>query len=436
MKTITLDIKKMGINGEGIGYLNKKPVFVEGALVFERVLVTDVKDFSTYYKATLVKVEEASQHRVVPHCPIASDCGACTLMHADQYLQQQIKVDNIKQALGKYTKVRVPNIVYHPNPVFEGYRNQCKFILGTDHGKIASGLFASESNRWIPIEHCLIHNPTLEIIRKQVMFLLNQYQVPIAIKAHEQGYRYLIIRVIGEQAQVTLVSTVKRDDRQLYQDIAAIDHVVGVFLSINEEKRADFFGKETKVVAKQAKLHATVGGIKLSISPESFMQLNTFVATAMMNHVVSLVNPTDNVVEAFCGVGLMSLMVANKAKHVFGFDNNKSAIENAKQHAIDNNIPHAQFKCMDARIGLKEASKKFRKYTLIVDPPRTGLGEMFINEVLRSKIAQIIYVSCNPSTLAKDLYLLKDRYNIKSIDAFDMFSHTAHVETVVHLTIR
>jgi 23S rRNA (uracil1939-C5)-methyltransferase len=436
MKNQTIEIKKMGINGEGIGYLNKKPVFVEGALIFEHVEIGEVEDFRSYYKAKLIKVEIPSKHRVVPPCPIAHECGACSLMHADKYLQQQIKIDNVKQALNKYAKFRPATIQFHSNPVFEGYRNQCKFVLGTEHGKIASGLFARNSNRWIAIDHCLIHDPLLEVIRKQVMELMNKHNVPIAIKANDQGYRYLVIRVIQQQAQVTLVSTVKREDSGLYKEIGALDHVVGVFLSTNDQKRGEIFGKETVVVAKNTKLNATIGGIKVSISPESFMQLNTVVATSMMNHVVSLVKPTDIVVEAFCGVGLMSLMVASKAKRVFGFDNNKSAIKNAIQHALDNNIPHAQFQVLDAKVGLKEASKKFNKYTLIVDPPRTGLGESFIRDIFKSKITQIIYVSCNPSTLAKDISLLKERYNVRSIDAFDMFSHTPHVETVCHLTFK
>lgn len=433
MKNQVIDIKKMGINGEGIGYLHQKPVFVEGALAFETVEITNIENYKSYYKASLSKIVKASPHRVVAPCHLINECGACSLMHVDRSFQQQIKVDNLKQALNKYANYRASTIKFHANPVFEGYRNQCKFVLGTDKGKIASGLFARNSNRWVAIDHCLIHDPLLEVIRKQVMELLNKHKVPIAIKTTDQGYRYLVIRVIQQSAQVTLVSTNKADDHLLFKEIGALDYVVGVFLSINDQKRVEIFGKETVVVAKNTKLEATLGGIKIRVSPDSFMQLNSRVATNMMHHVISLVKPTYIVVEAFCGVGLMSLMVASKAKRVFGFDNNKSAIKNATQHALDNNIPHAQFQVLDARVGLKEASKKFKKYTLIVDPPRTGLGEGFIAELFKSKIAEIIYVSCNPSTLAKDIATLKERYAIKSIDAFDMFSHTPHIESVVHL---
>ncbi len=434
MKQMIVDIKKIGINGEGIGYLNKKPVFIHGALTFERVIIHQLKEYPTYYKATLKQVIKQNDSRVKPPCYIQEHCGACSMMHASLDFQEKAKLENLKQALYKYAKMRNQNIPLISNPSPLGYRNQCKFILGIDQGNIASGMFESESNRWLGIDHCIIHDPILERIRKQVVALLNKHQIRVAIKVHEEGYRYLIIRVLEGKAQVTLVATKKMDDIKLYKQISELDGVEGVFLSINDSKSHEYFGDDIECVAKNKTLDVVISGLSLSISPKSFMQLNTKVATSMMRYVADLINPNEHVVEAYSGTGLMSLLVAKKAASVFGFDINKDAILNATNHALMNNMSNVTFKAMDANLGLKEASKRFKNFTLIVDPPRTGLQKSFIEQLLKSNVSKMIYVSCNPSTLAKDISNLKRKYNVVSIQAFDMFSHTPHVETVVMLS--
>jgi 23S rRNA (uracil1939-C5)-methyltransferase len=431
MKQLIVDIKKIGINGEGIGYLNKKPVFIQGALTFERVIIHQLKEYPTYYKATLKQVIKQNDNRVKPPCYIQHQCGACSMMHASLDFQEKAKLENLKQALYKYANLRNQSIPLIRNPLPLGYRNQCKFILGIDQGNISSGMFESESNRWLGIDHCIIHEPTLERIRKQVVALLNKHQIRVAIKAHEEGHRYLIIRVLEGKAQVTLVATKKANDTKLYKQISELDGVEGVFLSVNDSKSHEYFGDDIECVAKNKTLDVTIHGLALSISPKSFMQLNTKVATSMMTFVADLINPNENVVEAYSGTGLMSLLVAKKAKSVFGFDINKDAILNANNHATMNSMSNITFKAMDANVGLKEASKRFKSFTLIVDPPRTGLSKPFIEQLLKSNVSKMIYVSCNPSTLAKDIANLKAKYSIISITAFDMFSHTPHVETVV-----
>ncbi len=431
MKQMIIDIKKIGINGEGIGYLNKKPVFIQGALAFERVVFHQLKEYPTYYKATLKQVIKPSETRVKPPCYIQQQCGACSMMHATLEYQEQAKIDSLKQALYKYANIKNQSIPFVSNPSSVGYRNQCKFILGIDQGKISSGMFESDSNRWLGIDHCIIHDPVLERIRKQVVALLNKHQIRVAIKAHEEGYRYLIIRVLEGKAQVTLVATNKQTDAKLYSQISELDGVEGVFLSIHDSKSHEYFGEHIECVAKKATLDVNINGINLTISPKSFMQLNTKVASSMMSYVADLVNTNENVVEAYSGVGLMSLMVAKKAKSVFGFDISKDAISNANKHVFINKIKNVSFKAMDAKVGLKEASEKFSSFTLIVDPPRTGLQKPFIEQLLKANVTKMIYVSCNPSTLAKDIADLKRKYRVVSMKAFDMFSHTPHVETVV-----
>lgn len=433
MRTFILDIKKMGINGEGIGYLFKKPVFVQQALLFEKVKIHNIVEYPTYFKAETLKVITPSKHRVKPICPIAEQCGACSLMHADLTLQQQIKIDHIKQSLFKYAKIKNQQIFYHKNPKPLNYRNQCKFILGIDNNKISSGMFERDTNQWLAIDHCVIHHPIVEKTRLQVVKLLNKHKVNIAFKASEEGYRYLIVRALDNKAQVTLISTVEVNNQSLIDDIANLEHVDSVYVGVNNKKTRDFFSEQTKHVAKNKYLDVTINDIKLQVSPQSFMQLNTEVASNMMNFVASKIKPTDQLVEAYCGVGMISLLISKKAKSVYSFDISKEAIANAKNHAAINHCQNVTFDACDADIGIRRANKMFKQYTLIVDPPRSGLTDQFIDTVLKANINQIVYISCNPSTLAKNLRLLQKKFTIQSMDAFDMFSQTQHVEVTVQL---
>jgi len=431
MKTLILDIKKMGINGEGIGHLLKKPVFVDKALLFERVKVNNIREFPNFFRADLEQVITSSEHRLKPVCDIAQECGACSLMHADLKLQQDIKIENIKQSLFKYAKIKNPVISFHPNPNPLKYRNQCKFILGIDNGKIASGMFKKDSNQWLGIDYCIIHNPILEQVRREVTELLNKHHVTIAFKANESGYRYLVIRVLENKAQVTLISTESIHDESLLTNISKIKHVESVYTSVNNQKTREFFGDKVNHGKGNEYLNVVLDTLSLQLSPQSFMQLNSEVSSNMMKLVLSKIKPTDAIVEAYCGVGMMSLLASKKAKVGFAFDLNKQAIVDGRKHAQLNNITNIHFKAMDADVGILEANKRFKKYTLIVDPPRSGLSDKFISSCMKANINQLIYVSCNPSTLAKNLRTLLNKFTIKSIDAFDMFSHTQHVECVV-----
>ncbi len=436
MKTLIVDIKKMGINGEGIGYIYKKPVFVDGTLLLEQVKVSNISEFPNYFRADIDRIITSSKDRVTPVCPIAKECGACSLMHANLTLQHQVKIENIKQSLLKYAKVKNPSLTFHSNPNPLKYRNQCKFIFGIDNGKISSGMFKKDSNQWLGIDYCIIHNQILENIRRQITELLNKHHVTIAFKANESGYRYLVIRVIDNKAQVTLISTTPIHDESLLTDISKLENVESVYTSVNNHKNREFFGEKVEHVKGSKYLNVVLEKLNLELSPQSFMQLNSEVSSNMMNFVLSKIKPTDVIVEAYCGVGMMSLLASKKAKHGFAFDINKQAIIDGKKHAQINSITNVQFKAVDADVGIKEANKKYNNYTLIVDPPRSGLTDKFLQSCMQANINQLIYVSCNPSTLAKNLRTLLTKFNIKSIDAFDMFSQTQHVETVVLLERR
>jgi 23S rRNA (uracil1939-C5)-methyltransferase len=432
-----LTIQKVGINGEGIGYYNKKPVFVPKAVIGDNVEVSlTLSESKTYYQGEIIALLQASTQRVKPVCEHFDTCGGCALMHVNQKSANQIKIDLVKQALNKYAQIN-PNITFESNPRPFAYRNQCKFVLGENPKGINSGMFSANSNAYVPITTCHVHESDVEATRVKVVELLQKHQAPIFTRANPKGFRYVIVRSIQGQSVVTLVSDQPIENSSLYDDIAKIPTVISVNASYNSDRKSiSIFGPKVVLLRGEKKLKFSMHGLTLALSPASFFQLNTEVASNMYQYVSSLIPKDYTVVEAFCGIGVMGCMVAKHVNKVIGFDLDASSIADANENAKMNNLDHAKFYAKDAFEGLKNVALSTHKFTLLVDPPRGGLSSSFIKTILETKIKHVIYVSCNPSTLGKDLALLKEAYYIDSVKAFDMFSQTPLVETVVSLRRR
>ena len=434
MITTQLTIQKVGINGEGIGYYNKKPVFVMKAALGDVITANITLAASkTYFQGELVSIVQASPHRVQPICEHYDTCGGCALMHVKHKSADMTKVDLIRQALNKYAQIDPP-ITFESNPNPFEYRNQCKFVLGENPKGINSGLFAVNSNAFVPITTCHVHEKNVEMTRVSVVALLQKHNAPIYTRATPQGFRNLVIRSIDGQTMVSLISDRAIDLPALYDEIAALPTVISVYASYNPDRKSlAIFGDQTVHLRKQKHLNFTMHGLTLSLSPSSFFQLNTTVAKTMYSYVSSLVPKDYTVVEAFCGIGVMGCMIGSKVNKVIGYDIDRSSIKDANENAKRNGLTHVQFHAKDAHEGVRSVAKLTTKFTLLVDPPRTGLSSSFIQTIIQSKIKHVIYVSCNPSTLGKDLAELKDDYYIESVKGFDMFSQTPLVETVVSL---
>lgn len=434
MLTTQLTIQKVGINGEGIGYYNKKPVFVMKSALGDVVTVNlTLADSKTYFKGELVNIIQASPHRIQPICEHYDTCGGCALMHVKQKSADMTKVDLIRQALNKYAQID-PIITFESNPNPFEYRNQCKFVLGENPKGINSGLFAINSNAFVPITTCHVHEKDVELTRVSVVALLQKYNAPIFTRATPHGFRNLVIRSIEGQTMVSLISDRSIDLPALYDEIAALPTVMSVYASYNSDRKSlSIFGEQIVHLRKQKHINFTMQGLTLSLSPSSFFQLNTTVAKSMYTYVSTLIPKDYTVVEAFCGIGVMGCMVGSKVNKVIGFDIDRSSIKDANENAKRNGLTHVKFYAKDAHEGIRSVAKLTTKFSLIVDPPRTGLSSSLIQTIIQSKIKHVIYVSCNPSTLGKDLAALKEYYYIESVKGYDIFSQTPLVETVVSL---
>ena len=424
----------MGINGEGIGYDHGVPVFIPGALMHETVDVKITQEKEKYKTAKLIRVIRKSKDRVEPECRYCDSCRACTLMHLKYERQLNYKKQTLKQALKKYADIDMPVSIIKNDNIYH-YRNKFKLPFGMEKGKIVTGMYESERGRFVPIEDCIIHEDVLEKVRKQILEIMNKYKLKAYNERTREGYRSLIMRTFNNKIALVFVVGDNTDLEPMLSDLTRIEEVSSIYYSVNTNKKyinalendlVHVFGKNC--------LNARINDLKLVFTPKSFFQLNTRQAEVLYDEAVSLIDENDEeVLEAYCGVGVMSLMAARKAKHVTGVEIVPDAIDNAKKNSRYNKIDNVDFVVGDSGSVMEEISKEKQLDCLIVDPPRTGLDEKMINSILNSNAKKLIYVSCNPSTLAKNLNVLKEYYNIESIRAIDVFSNTEHVESIVYL---
>lgn len=424
----------MGINGEGIGYDHGVPVFIPGALMHETVDVKITQEKEKYKTAKLIRVIRKSKDRVEPECRYCDSCKACTLMHLKYERQLNYKKQTLKQALKKYADIDMPVSIIKNDNIYH-YRNKFKLPFGMEKGKIVTGMYESERGRFVPIEDCIIHEEVLEKVRKQILEIMNKYKLKAYNERTREGYRSLIMRTFNNKIALVFVVGDNTDLEPMLSDLTRIEEVSSIYYSVNTNKKyinalendlVHVFGKNC--------LNARINDLKLVFTSKSFFQLNTRQAEVLYDEAVSLIDENDEeVLEAYCGVGVMSLMAARKAKHVTGVEIVPDAIDNAKKNARYNKIDNVDFVVGDSGSVMEEISKEKQLDCLIVDPPRTGLDEKMINSILNSNAKKLIYVSCNPSTLAKNLNVLKEYYNIESIRAIDVFSNTEHVESIVYL---
>lgn len=429
-------IIKIGINGEGIGYVNKIPVFVEGAMVDELVEIEILEKFPNYMKAKTVRVIEKSEFRVKPRCTLSDKCGGCALMICDYSKQLDYKKELLRETLKKYADIdssHLEDVIANPNPYH--YRNQCKLPTKWLKGTLYSGMYEANSGRLVYMDECMVHEKGLDRVRMALMKVLNQFEFRDYNDKIERGIRNIVIRGFDGKYQCTLVTGKMKIEEEVVDAILKIEGIKSLYQNINiSKKNIEIFGKEFVHLGGTKTLELKIDGIVLRLSPASFFQLNLEQAKNLYRTAISLLEPCGTLVEAYSGIGAISLLAKDKAEKIIGIEYSRDAVKNANNNARLNHCEDkVKFMCGDAGEEMKYIAKNGDIDALIVDPPRAGLDDAMIENIIRSKPKQVIYISCNPATLAKNLNDLKKKYDVKRIIPFDMFSHTPHIESIVLL---
>ncbi|MFB9218755.1 23S rRNA (uracil(1939)-C(5))-methyltransferase RlmD [Kurthia sibirica] len=443
-KRIPLNIKKLGINGEGIGYYNKNIVFVKGALIGEEIYCELTKVGGNFSEAKILKIHKRSKHRVQPPCPVYEECGGCQLQHMTYASQLVAKKHVINQALNKYVaklapKVTVKNTIGMQDPW--KYRNKSQFQVRKPGNQVMAGLFVENSQKLLDIDNCLVQHPMTTIVTNAAKKMIADLDIPIYDGRSNQGIiRTIVVRVGVNTNEVQLVIITNQKNfpnkRVLFDQLATIDEsIVSIVHNVNPNDSSLIFGENTYVMSGKETIHEELGEFAFDLSARAFFQLNPTQTVNLYDEIAKAAALTgeETVVDAYCGVGTIGMWLAEDAKEVRGMDIVADSIQNAKNHGIE----HAIYETGSAETWLAQWSEEgFVPDVLTVDPPRTGLAQSLIDTILTVKPKRFVYTSCNPSTLAKDLAQLTAAYTIEYIQPIDMFPQTAHVESVTLLTLK
>lgn len=447
-QTLQLKIKRLGINGEGIGYYKRLIVFVPRALPGEEVVVKVTKATPTFAEASLTKIVKKSRDRIQPPCQFYDRCGGCQLQHLAYNKQLDFKKDLLAQALAKFKPKGYQNYELRDTLGMENpwrYRNKAQFQLRyNDKQKRAeAGLYEANSHQLVAIDDCLVQEESTQKVINTVMQLVNKYQIPIYDERKNSGIlRTLMVRVGIETGEVQLVfitnSPKLPQKNALVREInQRLPEVVSIMQNVQSKKTSLIMGDDTLHIWGKEAIEEHLNGLVFDLSARAFFQLNPKQTSVLYNEAIKALEITKNetVVDAYCGVGTIGLSIADQAKEVRGMDIIPQAIDDAKRNATRMGYTNTRYETGTAEELLpKWLNQGFTPDSIVVDPPRTGLDDKLLQAILTHAPKKLVYVSCNVSTLAKDLKKLASVFKVDYLQSVDMFPQTARCEVVAKLT--
>jgi len=444
---IKLEIRKQGINGEGIGYFNKLAIFVPGAILKEKVNceITDMKQ--GYAIAKLDSVERESTKRMLPPCRYYDRCGGCHMQHIEYNEQLKMKQSILKQSLRKYTDIDENGGLIRKTLGMKnsyGYRNKSQMPFRNLNFGIALGLYEPNSNHFVFIDDCIVQHPKVNEINDKVLKILRRYQMLAFDSLNKNGVLlFLVTRYLEKSNEASVTFIVTELDARLKtiakEVVASIGEVKSVTYSISRKNSTLVFGKSVELLAGLPYITDEIDGMNIRISPDAFHQLNSTQMQVLYNeiHKAAALTGKEIVVDCYSGIGITTLQLAKEAKKVYGIDYSIASIRDAIDNAKANHINNVEMIAEHVEGALPRLlAKGITPDMIIFDPPRSGLDKSVIDELLKAKVEKLIYVSCNPSTLAKNLHDLDPLYKVEYIQPIDMFPHTASVESVVLLRLK
>ncbi len=445
----TLEIKDMSVNGEGIGHVDGCALFVKDAIIGDEVHVKVMKMQKNYGFAKLLEVIKPSKDRVELVCPVGRSCGGCQIQEMDYQAQLLFKENKVKGNLERIGKV---DFSAGDAPIFHkclgmdnpwNYRNKAQFPIGRDKdGKIIAGFYAGRTHSIIACEDCAIGIPENKDILKIVIAHMEKYRVePYDEKIHTGLVRHVLIRKgfkTGEIMVCLVLNGGKISEQQkLVEALSGIPGMTSVAININREKTNKILGDKVINLLGEGYITDYIGNVKFRISPLSFYQVNPVQTEVLYGTALRYadLHGGENVFDLYCGVGTISLFLAQSAGNVIGVEIVEQAIEDAKINAALNGIENAQFYAGAAETVVPELyDKGVTADVVVVDPPRKGCDEKLLETVVKMNPKKVVYVSCDSATLARDVkYLGEHGYVLREVQLVDMFPGSVHVETVACL---
>lgn len=430
--------------GEGIGRINNFTVFVPGAILGERVRVKISEIKKSFARSRLKEVISSSPYRTKPLCPVYHLCGGCHLQHIAYEKQLEMKkgiVENALERMGNQNIKALPTIGMK-DPW--RYRNKGYFQMNQEKGKVRLGFYKAGSYDFVPASGCVLFSLQINRLVRYLEDQLSLQKVTVYdSKAGGGNLRNILIRESGNTEEIMIVFITKEDnlgfDQNVLNDlIKAFPQVISIYQNISRSPKAVLLGKVFRLLKGKPDLEDAIGPFKFKISPQSFFQVNAVQAEILNEKVLEYANLSgeETVIDSYCGTATISIYMAKRAKKVYGIEVEKSAVRDAKINCELNGISNLKLFSGKAEEWLYRWRRSGEEvHLVIVDPPRRGCSSKALKGIIKIKPKKIIYVSCNPATLARDLkYLTKnDDYKLKKALPIDMFPQTGHIECIASL---
>ena len=429
--------------GQGVAHVDGCAVFLPNAIAGERVRLRVEKAGKTWAAGKIVEILEKSPHRVNRECPVAKLCGGCDFWHMDYAEETRLKAERVKGCLNRLAGERLETVPILAAPDCRGYRNKAQYPVACQKGRAYAGFFRAGTHEVVENRRCLILPEETDRVKDTVMDYVNQYRVSVYDEtAHRGLLRHIYVRrgAVSGEILVCLVCNGRKLPRAeaLVERLKRIPGFATLVLSVNTKKGNAVLGDEFIPLYGPGYIQDTLCGLQFRLSPRSFYQVNHHQAQRLYRAAIDQagITKSDTVLDLYCGVGTITLCMASAAGKVIGVEVIPQAVEDARENAARNGVTNAEFFCGDAgQAALALEQQGVRPDVITVDPPRKGLSADAIEAISRMNPRRLVYISCDPATLARDVALLKEKgFLLRSAQAADLFPRCAHVETVCVLS--
>ena len=442
----TVYIEDLTHDGNGVAKIDGYPLFIQGALPGETVEVHVLKTLKNYGFAKVIEILKKSPERVDATCQYFAQCGGCQLQHLSYEGQLKWKQNMVANVMKRLGKIDAP---VHPVKGMEepwNYRNKSQIPFAQNEaGETVAGFYKTKSHAIVDMDRCLIQTGEADTMMGDLKGELVALGIrPYDEKSHQGMLRHVVVRKARATGEVMIVVVTK--SKKLPQAAALVEklrelvpNVTSIVQNVNSEKTNVIFGDETLTLWGKDTIEDTIGNVRFEISARSFYQVNPIQTEVLYKQALDYAQLTgkERVIDAYCGIGSISLFLAQQAGQVMGVEIVEEAIEDAKRNAELNGLTNTYFEAGPAEEVIPRWYKEGKEAdVLVVDPPRKGCDEALLNTIIEQKPKRIVYVSCNPATLARDLRILEDGgYKTQEVQPVDMFPHTTHCEAVAWLEL-
>ena len=446
-KEYEVEIIDNGYDGEGIAKIEDFTIFIDGAIKGEICKILIVKVNKSYAFGKLIEIIKKSENRVQVDCTTYKRCGGCSLRHikyeSTLIMKREMVQNLVNKSLNK--KVDVNNVIGMEKPYY--YRNKLQYPVGKNkEGIPVMGVFASRTHEIIPTENCLIQNKNAQEIANAIFKFIKEKNISVYDEKTRKGsIRHIIVKIgIATNEIMCIIVTNEckiANENVLVNTITSkYPEVKTIVKNINNKNTNVILGDKNIILYGDGYIYDELMEYKFKISAKSFYQTNPIQTEKLYKKAIEFANLKENDIlcDLYCGIGTIGICASNKVKKVYGIEIVEEAIEAAKENAKLNNVDNIEFIEGDVEVAFKKLLEddKVKPTTIIVDPPRKGLDNVTINKILETEVKKLVYVSCNPATMVRDIKMLEEKYEVKEIQPVDMFPYTSHVECVCCMELK